>query len=48
MAPIAPPNATVTTAGNDRFGDCLRVGLPFGVVVTTMSLALVPWLFPFY
>ncbi len=44
---IAPPNAMVATADNYRFGDFLRVGLPFVVVVTTVSVALVPWLFPF-
>jgi di/tricarboxylate transporter len=46
MTPIAPPNAMVATAGNDRFGDYVRVGLPFVVVVMTVSVALVPWLFP--
>ncbi|CRI63302.1 Uncharacterized transporter yfbS [Thiocapsa sp. KS1] len=48
MTPIAPPNAMVATAGNYRFGDYVRVGLPFVVVVMTVSVALVPWLFPFY
>ncbi|HSO82383.1 hypothetical protein [Thiocapsa sp.] len=47
MTPIAPPNATVTTAGNDRFGDYVRVGLPLVVVVMAVSVALVPWPFPF-
>lgn len=47
LTPIVPPNAIVATAGNYRFGDYLRVGLPFVVAVTTMSVALVPWLFPF-
>lgn len=46
LTPIAPPNAMVATAGNYRFGDYLRVGLPF-VAVTRVSVALVPWLFPF-
>jgi di/tricarboxylate transporter len=48
MTPIAPPNAMVATAGNYRFGDYLRVGLPFVVIVMPVSVALVPWLFPFY
>ncbi|WP_300988957.1 SLC13 family permease [Thiocapsa sp.] len=47
MTPIAPPNAMVATAGNYRFGDYLRVGLPFVVIAMTVSVALVPWLFPF-
>jgi di/tricarboxylate transporter len=45
MTPIAPPNAMVATPDNDRFGDYVRVGLPF-VVVMTVSVARVPWLFP--
>lgn len=47
MTPIAPPSAMVATAGNHRFGDDLRVGLPFVVIVMAISVALVPWLFPF-
>ncbi|WP_120798006.1 TrkA C-terminal domain-containing protein [Thiocapsa rosea] len=44
---IAPPNAMVATAGNYRFVDYLRVGLPFVVIVMAVSVALVRWLFPF-
>jgi di/tricarboxylate transporter len=47
MTPIAPPNAMVATAGNYRFGDDLRVGLPFVVIAMAVSVALVPWPFPF-
>ncbi|KAA6186707.1 SLC13 family permease [Thiohalocapsa marina] len=48
MTPIAPPNAMVATAGNYRFADYLRIGLPFVLIVMSVSLVLVPWLFPFY
>lgn len=47
MTPIAPPNAMVATAGNDRSGDYVRVRLPFVVIAMRVSAALVPWLFPF-
>lgn len=47
MTRIAPPNAMVATAGNDRFGGDVRAGLPFAVITTAVSVALVPWMFPF-
>lgn len=48
MTPIASPNAMVATAGRYRFADYVRIGLPFVLIVMSVSLVLVPWLFPLY
>lgn len=48
MTPIAPANAMVATAGNYRFRDFVRVGLPLVGIVLTVALVMVPWLYPLY
>jgi di/tricarboxylate transporter len=47
MTPISPVNALVTTAGNYRFIDFVRIGLPLTVLVMAIAVFLVPWLLPF-
>jgi di/tricarboxylate transporter len=48
MTPISPVNTLVTTAGNYRLVDFIRIGLPLTVIVGAISVALVPWLLPLY
>lgn len=48
MTPVSSPvNTLVLGPGNYRFGDFVRVGVPFTVLVMLVSVAVVPWLFPF-
>jgi di/tricarboxylate transporter len=51
MTPVSSPvNTLVVTPGNYTFGDFVRVGVPFAVIVMVVSVVLVPllapWLFP--
>ena len=47
MTPVSSPvNTLVVTPGNYTFGDFLRVGVPFSVVVLIVCVILVPWLLP--
>jgi di/tricarboxylate transporter len=47
MAPISSPvNKLVVRPGNYSFGDFVRVGVPFTVVVLVVSVLLVPVLLP--
>jgi len=46
MTPISPVNTLVTTAGNYRFVDFIRVGLPLTLIVMALSVGLAPWLLP--
>jgi di/tricarboxylate transporter len=48
MTPVSPVNTLVTTAGNYRLADFIRVGLPLTLIVGAISVALVPWLLPLY
>lgn len=48
MTPVSPVNTLVTTAGNYRLGDFIRIGLPLTLIVGAMSVAMVPWLLPLY
>ncbi|CAA0121448.1 Sodium-dependent dicarboxylate transporter SdcS [Halioglobus japonicus] len=48
MTPISPINQLVATAGNYRFIDFLRIGLPLTLIVMVTSVLLVSWLLPFY
>lgn len=49
MTPISSPvNTLVVAPGNYRFGDFLRIGVPFSIAVLIISVALVPWLLPLY
>jgi di/tricarboxylate transporter len=47
MTPVSSPvNTLVVTPGNYTFGDFVRVGVPFSVIVLLVCIALVPWLLP--
>jgi di/tricarboxylate transporter len=47
MTPISSPvNTLVVDPGNYAFGDFVRVGAPFALVVMVVSVLLVPWLLP--
>jgi di/tricarboxylate transporter len=47
MTPISSPvNTLVVAPGGYGFGDFVRVGVPFSVVVMIVSVLLVPWLLP--
>jgi len=48
MTPVSPVNTLVTTAGNYRLADFIRIGLPLTLFVGGISVALVPWLLPLY
>jgi di/tricarboxylate transporter len=49
MTPVSSPvNTLVVTPGNYTFGDFVRVGVPFSLVVMVVSVLLVPWLLPLY
>jgi di/tricarboxylate transporter len=48
MTPVSPVNTLVTTAGNYRFVDFIRIGLPLTLMVMALSVWLVPWLLPLY
>ena len=42
-----PPNALVMRAGNYRFMDYVKVGLPLQIVMGVVMIFVLPWLFPF-
>lgn len=47
MTPVSSPvNTLVVTPGNYSFGDFIRVGVPFSLIVLVVSVILVPWLLP--
>jgi di/tricarboxylate transporter len=47
MTPVSSPvNTLVVTPGNYTFGDFVRVGVPFGVIVMLVCVVMVPWLLP--
>jgi di/tricarboxylate transporter len=48
MTPISSPvNTLVVGPGNYTFGDFVKIGVPFTMVVMMVSLLLVPWMLPF-
>lgn len=48
MTPVSSPvNTLVMVPGNYRFGDFLRIGVPFTLLVMVVSVFLVPVIFPF-
>ncbi len=48
MTPVSSPvNTLVVAPGRYSFGDFVRVGVPFSVVVLIVSVILVPLLLPF-
>ena len=49
MPPISSPvNTLVVGPGNYGFGDFVKIGVPFSVVVMIVSVLLVPWLLPLH
>ena len=49
MTPISSPvNTLVVAPGNYRFGDFVRIGVPFSIVVMIVCILLVPLLLPLH
>jgi di/tricarboxylate transporter len=49
MTPISSPvNTLVVGPGNYKFGDFVKIGVPFSLVVMVVSVILVPLLMPLY
>lgn len=49
MTPVSSPvNTLVVAPGNYTFGDFLRVGVPFAIIVLIVCVIMVPWLLPLY
>jgi di/tricarboxylate transporter len=49
MTPISSPvNTLVVGPGNYGFGDFVKLGVPFTVIVLIVSVLLVPWLLPLH
>ncbi|QJE94916.1 SLC13 family permease [Luteolibacter luteus] len=47
MTPVSSPvNTLVMVPGGYRFGDFIRIGVPFTIVVLLITVLLVPWLLP--
>jgi di/tricarboxylate transporter len=47
MTPVSSPvNTLVVAPGRYTFGDFVRVGVPFSIVVLVVCVILVPWLLP--
>jgi di/tricarboxylate transporter len=47
MTPVSSPvNALVVGPGHYTFGDFVRIGAPFSLLVLVVSVLLVPWLLP--
>jgi di/tricarboxylate transporter len=47
MTPVSSPvNTLVVAPGNYTFGDFVRIGVPFSIIVLIVCVILVPWLLP--
>lgn len=47
MTPVSSPvNTLVVGPGNYSFGDFVRIGVPFSLIVMVVCVILVPWLLP--
>ena len=47
MTPVSSPvNTLVVAPGRYTFGDFVRLGVPFSIVVLIVCIILVPWLLP--
>ena len=47
MTPVSSPvNTLVVTPGNYTFGDFVKLGVPFSIIVRVVSVLLVPILLP--
>jgi di/tricarboxylate transporter len=48
VTPVSSPvNTLIVAPGNHRFGDFVRIGGPFAVVVLVVVVVLVPIVLPF-
>jgi di/tricarboxylate transporter len=48
ITPVSSPvNTLVVTPGNYTFGDFVRVGAPFAIIVMVYCVLVIPWLLPF-
>jgi di/tricarboxylate transporter len=49
MTPVSSPvNTLVLVPGKYRFGDFVRIGVPFTIIVLLLVVLLVPWLLPLH
>ncbi|MFE6964075.1 SLC13 family permease [Agromyces sp. NPDC057679] len=49
MTPVSSPvNTLVLGPGRYRFGDFLRIGTPFALIVMVVAITMVPWLLPLH
>jgi di/tricarboxylate transporter len=49
MTPISSPvNTLVLGPGQYTFGDFVKLGVPFTVLVLLITIVMVPWLFPLH
>lgn len=49
MTPISSPvNTLVLGPGRYRFGDFVKIGVPFTLIVLAICVLMIPWLFPLY
>jgi di/tricarboxylate transporter len=49
MTPISSPvNTLVVGPGNYGFGDFVKVGVPFSILVMIVSVLMVPWILPLF
>jgi di/tricarboxylate transporter len=47
MTPVSSPvNTLVVGPGDYTFGDFVRIGIPFSLIVMVVSVLIVPWLLP--
>ena len=47
MTPVSSPvNTLVVGPGNYTFGDFVRIGAPFSILVMIVCVVMAPWLFP--
>lgn len=47
MTPVSSPvNTLVMVPGKYRFGDFVRIGVPFTILIMILTVLLVPWLLP--
>ena len=47
MTPVSSPvNTLVVAPGRYTFGDFVRIGVPFSIIVMIVSVIMVPWLLP--
>lgn len=48
MTPVSSPiNTLVVTPGGYAFGDFVKIGLPFTIIILILSVILIPWILPF-